>query len=157
MSPSRLELREAVLKNPRGPEPLGLVDGAAAATGCSANSGCTAGAATALLDVAAAALTVGGLESASAYDVNSIAPRDAPQMTRGHKRPKAMSENARDRKDMTLLPPEPRRAERSVVGRRWLREVLATSRYEGTRQTMSHPNDKKVTRAASPRWAGERE
>ena len=42
MSPSRFELREAVLKNPNGPEPVALVGGAvaavAASTGCSTSS-----------------------------------------------------------------------------------------------------------------------
>lgn len=41
MSPSRLALRDAVLRNPKGPEPLAPDKGAAAAfalTGCSMNS-----------------------------------------------------------------------------------------------------------------------
>jgi hypothetical protein len=80
MSPSRLELCEAVLKNPRGPEPLGAVDGAGAApaalTGCSTSSPELAGAGV------AAALAPTGV-STNSPDVSLLAAASSAQAVTG--------------------------------------------------------------------------
>jgi hypothetical protein len=82
MSPSRLELREAVLKNPRGPEPPGAGDATAAAgaalTGCSTNSPELAG----VVAGAAAALAPTGV-STNSPDVSLLAAASSARAVTG--------------------------------------------------------------------------
>jgi len=85
MSPRRLELCEAVLKNPSGPEPLGLAGAAAAAApaGCPELAGAGVGAAAAL---APTGVSTNSLEesllaaaASSAHAVAGCAATQAPK------------------------------------------------------------------------------